>query len=184
MSKTPKYRSKHVFWDAINQVTISPDVAQELIKKNRNKRPENIWRFDSQHEFRVYLALIEIYGADRIIRQHKIVILPPSRCYPKGKNWRVDFAVTSKTPLGGYSFFVEAKGAFLPEFGSTLANLEQYDSMTFDRTYIIFDQKIPSDNKVVKALLNSDFKHHLLTLRTLKNRSSYDDSYRRFTVPD
>ena len=124
MPKKLKYKSRCVYWDLTKQVVIDPQDIKVYRQQGRLKLPNHLIRFDSVHEYKVYLELCRIYGANRIIRQYQLDILPPCFCYPKGKKWRVDFAILSSTSQGGYFCFVEAKGAFLPEFAHTLACLE------------------------------------------------------------
>ena len=171
MPGKPKYKAKYVFWDSKNEVVKSEHDINIYRCQGKLKLPEHIWRFDSQHEFKVYLQLVRMYGVSRIIRQFKLSIIPPGTCYPKGKSWRVDFAITSVTPLGGYSHYIEAKGAFLPEFGTTLACLEANNKMAFDRTLVIFSQKPSAKNRVIKALMDSPFQESLLSLQDLEKLS-------------
>jgi hypothetical protein len=168
MRATPKYKAKAVFFDSIKRVVIDRDEIDKYRPEGRLKLPEHITRFDSQHEFRVYLELCRMYGADRIIRQFPVRIFSPGYCYPKGKIWKVDFAVTNLKPHNGICHYVEAKGAFLPEFAYTLATLEQSDPVVFDRLYIIFGHSIPIENKVVRSLFNSNFGYQLLTLKEIE----------------
>lgn len=172
MSKTPKYKAKHVYWDEEKEVVINKETVDFLQQQNNNKRPEHIQRFDSQHEFRVYLELVRMFGANHIVRQQKVQILPESYCYPKGKFWRADFAVSTATSNALYDLLVEAKGAFLPEFANILANLEQHNPRAFIRTFIVFTSQLPKGNCVIRALQKSSFNKHLLTfneLQQLKN---------------
>lgn len=172
MAQSTKYRAKHVYWDASKRIVIAPEVAKELQAKNNNKRPDYIWRFDSQHELKVYRELVRMFGADRIIRQYTVEIVPESRCYPNGRKWRVDFAVIGNHRLFPYQWLVEAKGAFLPEFAVTLSFLEQFNINAFIRTFIIFTDEVPVKNQVVKSLMKTSFNSHLLTLKELEQLST------------
>ncbi len=168
MSKTPKFKAKPVFWDTKDKVVRS-EIDIEIYRCNgKLKLPEHIWRFDSQHEFKVYLELVRIFGAYRIKRQIPISLLPPRRCYPNGKTWKVDFAIDNGIASNEWTHFVEAKGAFLPEFATTLAILEDKDSWAFDNLFVIFNGKPPATNRVIKSLLKTDFKDHLLSLKELE----------------
>ena len=135
---------------------------------SRLKLPPSIWRFDSQHEFKVYLQLCRMYGKDRIVRQYPIAIVPPSCCYPSGKVWRVDFAIRSGISPYNPMLYLEAKGAFLTEFACVLSALEQYNIRKFYKVRIVFARELLVRNKVVKALLKSDFSKNLITLNELK----------------
>ncbi len=168
MAQITKYRAKHVYWDSKNCIVLGSDKIEQWRINGKLELPDHIWRFDSQHEFKVYLQLVRIFGVDRIVRQYKLQVMPPSCCFPSGKHWRVDFAIISKTPLGGYSHYIEAKGAFLPEFGNVLSNLELNNSRVFNRTWIIFTEQIPTRNKVVKTLSKTEHKSRLLTLKELE----------------
>ena len=63
---------------------------------------------------------------------------------------------------------VEAKGLFLPEFANTLSQLEINQSSLFDKTIIVFSQSIPTEKRVVKALVNSSLSKKRITLNQLK----------------
>ena len=168
MSKTPKFKAKPVFWDSRNKVVRS-GIDIEIYRCNgKLKLPEHIWRFDSQHEFKVYLELVRIFGADRIERQYHVDLFFPSKCYPNGKVWRCDFAIDNSPNKDEWTHFVEAKGAFLPEFATTLALVEDKESEVFDNLFIIFNSKPPATNRVIKSLLKTDFKDHLLSLKELE----------------
>jgi hypothetical protein len=168
MVTTPKYKAKHVFWDREKQIVVDSIDIERYRIKTCLKLPGAIVRFDSQHEFKVYLELGRMYGSNKVIRQFPVEIIPPGYCYPKGKNWKIDFAITSEHAYCGYSRLVEAKGAFLPEFASTLASFEQIHDSDFGKLIIVFPNSIPKDNKVVKALLKSEYAQNLLTLKELK----------------
>jgi hypothetical protein len=168
MGVTPKYSAKAVFFDSTKRVVIDRNEIDIYRSKGKLKLPEHITRFDSQHEFRVYLELCRMYGQGKVSRQFPVKIFPPGYCYPKGKNWKVDFYIDRDSSRFGSSVFVEAKGAFLPEFAHTLANLELIDHRAFRRLIIVFSRSIPIENKVIKALLNSDYGQNLLTLKELE----------------
>jgi hypothetical protein len=168
MRATPKYKAKAVFFDSIKRVVIDSNEIDKYRTKGRVKLPDGITRFDSQHEFKVYLELCRMYGERRVIRQYPIELITPGVCYPKGKVWKVDFAVTSFAPRDRNIHFVEAKGAFLTEFGYTLVNLEITQPDIFAKLCIIFSRSIPTESRVVKDLFNSNYGQNLLTLEELK----------------
>lgn len=167
-ASAPKYKAKPVYWDSETRVVTSSSFVSSFKRKGKLKLPKHIWRFDSQHEFRVYIELIRMYGAERILRQYPIEVLPPSLCYPKGKKWRADFVVVSLRSGILVESVVEAKGLFLPEFASILACLESSDKKLFDRTVIVFPSSIPTNVTMVKSLSLIDDSIRLCTLRHLK----------------
>lgn len=165
---TTKYSAKHVYWDAKKQVVLNVHDVEIYRCKGKLRLPSHYYRFDSQHEFKVYLELCRMYGESNVERQYPVKILPKGKCYPKGLTWKVDFTVCSKEKGQNLFYNVEAKGLFLPEFGKTLAMLEQCEPVDFKSLRIVFPNKIPTENKVVKALSKSDFASNLLTLKDLK----------------
>jgi hypothetical protein len=168
MTTTPKYKAKAVFWDTEKQGVVDSLTIQRYRTKGRLKLPDTITRFDSQHEFKVYLELCRMYGTEKVFSQFPVQIISPGWCYPRGKNWKIDFSIAGSQPYFGSSHFVEAKGAFLPEFAHTLASFEEGNDEAFRKLIIVFGNSIPKDNKVVKALLESEYAQNLLTLKELK----------------
>lgn len=168
MARTPKYKAKAVYWDSRNRTVVNPVLVERYRIEGKLRLPNHIWRFDSTHEFKVYLELVRMYGERRIERQVSIGIIPKCTCYPNGKKWRVDFVITKSRVNKQIYCLVEAKGAFLPEFASVLVNLEKEDIEKFKRTFIVFPGKIPNKNLVVKALLRSFFSKNLITLKDLR----------------
>jgi hypothetical protein len=163
-----KYKSKAVFWDLNKLIVISKERADECRFENNNKLPSHIVRFDSTHEFTVYLELSRIYGYHRIVRQHPLEIFPASVCYPRGKTWKVDFAIIAKTPPFAFTNFVEAKGVMMREFRGTLACLEQNNFEAFEKLSMVFPRTIPTDCTLVKTLFRSKHRNMLLTLPELR----------------
>jgi hypothetical protein len=168
MKTTPKYKAKPVFWDTKQEIVIDSSEVGKYRVKNRLKLPEHITRFDSQHEFKVYLELWRMYGGHRIKRQYPIEVIPSGRCYPKGKHWKVDFAITTSWSNPEISHYVEAKGALLPEFVNTLVQLEIAQSTIFENLCVVFGRSIPAENKVIKTLLNQYFTPYFCTLEELE----------------
>lgn len=168
MPATPKYKAKAVFFDLDKRTVVNKD--DVLVRRGKNSLvlPDNVTRFDSQHEFKVYLELCRMYGAENIVRQYPVEIYPPGLCYPKGKNWKVDFAIKAPYKLLKPYIFAEAKGAFLPEFAHTLASVECYQPEVFDDLYIVFGSSFPIENRVISSLVNSSFEYRLLTLKELQ----------------
>ncbi|NJL51411.1 MAG: hypothetical protein HC930_02900 [Hydrococcus sp. SU_1_0] len=168
-ARTPKYKSQAVFWNTVTNVVVPKQSVEQYRKGNRLELPRCIERFDSQHEFKVYLELVRMYGAECIIKQYPLEIIAPGYCYPKGKLWKVDFAILQTPASYAPSLYVEAKGVFLPEFGHTLASFEQTDPETFYQLFVVFTDKLPIENLVVKNLLKSPCKNQLMTLKQLKD---------------
>lgn len=168
MPKGEKYSAKQVYYCLQTRTVLnSRDV--ELYRVNgRLKLPSHINRFDSQHEFKVYLELVRIYGVRRILFQVPVRIVPPSLCYPDGKSWRVDFAITKYPDIQTNMFLIEAKGLITSEFAYTLTLLEQNNSESFDKLRIIFSTKIPYRNQIINALAKTDYAKNLFTLKNLK----------------
>ena len=163
-----KYSAKHVYWDTKKQVVRSIHDIEIYRCKGRLKLPKHITRFDSQHEFKVYLELCRMYGEHRVRRQTPVEIIPPGRCYPAGKTWKVDFAIANRFYPLRVNCYVEAKGYFIPAFGDTLAMLETSDAYQLDDLYLIFPEAIPTDKKVIKSLQKSGLSANLLTLNDLR----------------
>lgn len=169
-AKTPKYKAKKVFWNTITQTVVGSQFIEGYRKPNgRLDIPNCIQRFDSQHEFKVYLELVRMYGDERVFPQYPIEIVQMGSCYPNGKTWKIDFAIREGKLSYLPNLFVEAKGAFLPEFAFTLAACEAVNPAIFDNLHIVFSDKIPTENRVIKNLLKSTFKHNLMTLKQLKD---------------
>jgi hypothetical protein len=171
-NKTTKFKAHYVYWDVVNRSVINPSFIEQFRVKGRVKLPDNIIRFDSQHEFKVYLELIRIYGVHRVVRQHPIRIITPGFCYGNGKTWKVDFAIRSENQLRKYDYYIEAKGAVLSEFKFALALLEEKSFPKFKKLVIVFPRSIPSDDKVIARLKNSCFRTNLLTFKELERLTS------------
>ena len=168
MKTIPKYKARAVFWDTKQEIVIDSSEVERYRIKDRLKLPEHITRFDSQHEFKVYLRLCWMYGEHRIKRQHPIEVVPPGRCYPKGKTWKVDFAITTSWSNPKISHYVEAKGALLPEFVNTLVQLEIAQPNVFEKLSIVFGRSIPTENKVIHSLSYRNHVPYFCTLEELK----------------
>jgi hypothetical protein len=164
-----KYRAKPVYWNLATKTVVHPSSTEQFRRNNRLQLPDCICRFDSQHEFKVYLELVRMYGASNIVRQYPLEVFPEGYCYPRGKTWKVDFAIRHNEISNLPSIFLEAKGAFLPEFAYTLAALELNNPDNFDRLYIVFPSKLPDENKVLTNLLKSPIAKQLITFTELQN---------------
>jgi hypothetical protein len=164
-----KYQSKVVFWDRNKQAVICKVTADKYRLENKDKLPDYIFRFDSTHEFCVYLELVRMYGDVRVVRQHPLEIFPKSFCYPNGKKWKVDFAIINNAVPDYPIRYVEAKGMLLNEFRCTLGAFEQNDLDRFKRLRLVFPKAIPVETNLIKALFYSDRQSMLLTLPELKH---------------
>jgi hypothetical protein len=98
-------------------------------------------------------------------------IFPKSVCYPNGKTWRVDFAITAEGMSRPFSNFVEAKGVMMREFRTTLACLEQNNFPAFKCLSLVFPKTVPTDCILVKTLSHSKYQDMLLTLPELRQLS-------------
>jgi hypothetical protein len=168
---TQKYRSKAVYWNLITKTVMSINWMEQYRVNGKLQIPKCIARFDSQHEFKVYLELVRMYGEDCIIRQYPVDIINPCYCYPRGKTWRVDFGIQFSPASYLPHIYVEAKGAFLPEFATTLAMCEMTNPHLFKDLFIVFGNNYPQNSQVLKNLLKSDMHSNLLTLPELKDLS-------------
>jgi hypothetical protein len=168
---TQKYRSKAVYWNLVTKTVMSINWMEQYRVNDKLLIPKCIARFDSQHEFKVYLELVRMYGEDCIIRQFPVDICNSCYCYPKGKTWKVDFAIQFSPASYLPHRFVEAKGAFLPEFATTLAMCEMTNPDLFSNLFIVFGNKYPKNSQVLKNLLKSDMRSNLLTFPELKDLS-------------
>ena len=165
-----KFKAKYVYWDSKNQRVIDCYEADKLRFGKQDTLPKHIRRFDSRHEFKVYLELIRIYGIRRIKTQVHINLLPRGLCFPRGKTWKVDFAIVEHYDQSVYCKYVEAKGMITREFVYTLACLEAYKPIIFNNLSLVFTRNIPKDNSVIRALSKTHWNDNLLTLEILQNR--------------
>lgn len=163
-----KYHAKYVHWNSVTRTVLDSNLANRLRSGKQRRLPEYVKRFDSQHEFRVYLELIRIYGENRVKKQTLINILPPGLCYPKGKGWKVDFAITDPVFDHRHHCFIEAKGVVTREFIYTLACLEAYKPQVFNNLYLVFPHRIPTNNRTINGLKKTYWNEQLLTLKDLK----------------
>lgn len=165
MANKLKYRSSPVFWDLLSRRVIDTSEVEKYRSKGRLKLPNHIQRFDSTLEFNVYQKLVDLFGANRIVMQHPLLIFPPGYCYPKGKKWRVDFAIKFSPNSNSFVLFVEAKGAILPDFRHTLSALENHDDRSFSRLRIVFGHGVPQDSAFIRNLLKTDFERNLYSFK-------------------
>ena len=168
MSTKLKYGSKPVVWDLTRECVVSSNNLEIYRKGGKLKLLNGLVKFDSTHEFKVYLELIRIYGAKRVDLHYPIEAIPKGQCYPNGKTWKVDFAIRRNSLYPKHICYVEAKGIFTTEFTYTLAFLEQTNYTAFKNLFVVFPSKMPERNRVVKNLLRSSCSSNLLTLNQLK----------------
>lgn len=167
-TSSKKYHSKQVFYDLRKRVILDSKYLQHYKVNRRYVLPDHIYRFDSTLEFKTWLELVRIFGLERVERQYPLQVIPSGYCYPYGKKWHVDFAIRADRIHPGYIHYVESKGVFLPEFGWTLAALEQNNHEAFNKLRIVFSAKVPHKIFAVKALLKTEYAKNILTLGELK----------------
>ena len=160
-----KYKSCVVHWDSKAWRVIDKQDADKQRSGKQKRLPEHIYRFDSTLEFNVYLKLIKMYSVSRVKRQHPVLYIPPGECYPKGKLWKVDFAIRSSTYEHDYSFYIEAKGAITADFRDKMPILEHTNPEVFRRLFLIFGSRIPVKSKVVRNLLATKHIRQIYTLK-------------------
>lgn len=160
-----KYKSKIVHWDAKQGGVISKREADALREGKRNRLPPYIYRFDSTLEFCVYIKLLNLFPPNRIKRQVPVELIPKGQCHPKGKTWKVDFAITYPNKDSSM-FYVEAKGRITPEFRNTLPILEHTNPEVFNKLILVFGSKIPHENRVIANLLSKKFISRIHTLKS------------------
>lgn len=163
-----KYSAKYVYWDTQKQVVLPPSDIEIHRYNGRLKLPKHIVRFDSHHEFRVYIELCRMYGSKCISRQYKVKTIEPCTCYPTGKYWKVDFAVSLPGSMFFYDYLIEAKGVITSEFINNLVLIEQTGFEAFESLYIVFPHIVPANNKVIKALQNNGWEQRLFTFKQFR----------------
>ena len=168
MNSGRKFKNKVVFWNLQTSCVVSSQEVEHYRTKNKLKLPKHIIRFDSTHEFKVYLELCRMYGSNRVLRQHEVKIAPPSLCYPNGKTWRCDFAINGFEETDYYEYLVEAKGLFMPEYGYILSMLETHCPFAFYRLRTVFVDEIPIKKRIVQSLMKSEVRGNLITFKKLQ----------------
>ena len=168
MTEKRKYRNKPVYWDTEKRRTVSRAKAEAKKTHGQFRFPKNVLRFASTLEFNVYLELCRMYGADNIHCQYPVPVANPGYLFPKGRTWRVDFAISAIKDSDNITHLVEAKGLWLPEFTYTLALFEQKAPSEFLKLRIVMGTEIPTERRVVASLYDSNFKNNLLVYEDLK----------------
>ena len=161
-----KYNTKLVFWNAQTSSVIAKQQADAQRDKQKGRLPEHIYRFDSVLEFQVYLHLNSMYPSHRIKRQVPVTLIPSGKCHPKGKKWRIDFAITYSSCDSSVMHYIEAKGRITPEFRNTLPILEITNPDVFNKLFLVFGRKIPTENRVVNNLLSTKLVSHVYSFQT------------------
>ena len=72
-----------------------------------------------------------------------------------------DFMISQPNRPSTPMLYVEAKGVINKEFEFILSVLEQNNPIAFHTLYIVFADKIPSSNQVIKNLLTTAFGNHI-----------------------
>lgn len=156
-----KYGAKQVYYDWQSDYVLTKEAVEQYRRGKRVNLPFWIHRFDSQHEFRVFNKLKDMYGKDRIQLQIPVRLFSHTLCHKNGKDWKVDFMVTDgNNPLIPLCY-VEAKGVMNKEFEFILSVLEQNNPRVFNNLHIVFADKIPSRNQVIKNLLTTNFANRI-----------------------
>ena len=119
------------------------------------KFKERYTRFDSLFEMEVYGLLLKHFPKERIGLQVPIQLVPPCICFPKGKMWRVDFAIYSNEKPQTIIRLVEVKGMWMEAFTSNLALLELVAISAFKKLDIVVCE-IPKGKTIVKQFLDSN----------------------------
>lgn len=166
--RSNKYQAKYVYWNTEKQVVIHPIDVEIYRCHGKLKLPKQVVRFDSQHEFRVYLELIRMYGVKGVKRQVKVNVFKKTVCYPNSKQWKVDFAIDHCLQDSRPSLYIEAKGFLTTDFINTLALLEVFNEDAWNSLFIVFPDKIPTHNKTIDSLLKNGWKDCILTLKQFK----------------
>ena len=165
MASFNKYKAHPVYWDRETRSVITrASLPKHYQKYGKLNLPEHILYFASKFEFQVYQALVKLYGVNAVIHQYPLPIISEGKCYPIGKDWRIDFAVKPSIDSSFPIMLVEAKGRLTETFTRNLAFLEQTNPTAFARFYLLFHRAIPKGNKLIKNLMNTDVKDRILTL--------------------
>lgn len=163
---TNKYSARVVFWDNQRMCVTSKQQADSLRVGKQKRLPSHIFRFDSKLEFEVYLHLLKMYPANRIRRQVPLPLIRKGLCYPRGKPWKIDFAITWNFNKNHIYRYVEAKGIVTSDFRNILPVLEQNNPEAFSKLILVFGSSIPTKNRIISNLLASKKKRDMYTLRT------------------
>ena len=177
MALANKYKAHSVYWDLEAQSIVQKtDLLKRYQKYGKLNLPEHISYFASKFEFQVYQALVKLYGVNAVIHQYPLPIISEGKCYPIGKDWKIDFAVKPSIDSSFPIMLVEAKGRLTETFTRNLAFLEQTNPTAFERFYLLFHRAIPQGNKLIRNLMSTDVKDRILTLSQFlqKQVTSYE----------
>ncbi len=165
MALANKYKAHSLYWDLEAQSIVQKtDLLKRYQKYGKLNLPEHISYFASKFEFQVYQALVKLYGVNAVIHQYPLPIISEGKCYPIGKDWKIDFAVKPSIDSSFPIMLVEAKGRLTETFTRNLAFLEQTNPTAFERFYLLFHRAIPQGNKLIRNLMSTDVKDRILTL--------------------
>ncbi len=177
MAKANKYQARSVYWNVETQ-TVVDRASWSIPYQKSGKLPPNIVYFASTFEFKVYQALVDLYGVNSVIHQYPLPIISKCKCYPLGQDWRIDFAIKPSIKEAFPTMLVEAKGYPTETFTKNLAFLEQTNPTAFERFYLLFHKAIPKGNKLIKNLLSTDVKDRILTLSQFVRNKATNEAYR------
>lgn len=168
MTANLKYKSISVYWDVFSRTVVPRERIEKYRIGRKIRLPLHILHFASKHEFSVYLELLKVFPSSQIIPQCPIQILPPSKCYPNGKKWKVDFAIKKPSPELGVIALVEAKGIVTREFLFSICCFEQSQhSELFDRLWLVFPTDNFPRNQLIKNLQKSDFGDRIIATKDI-----------------
>ncbi len=150
MKKESKFSAKSLYYHPQSQQFYSKIETKQL---NSLARRELIF-FPSTHEFKVYRALLSLADKFFLEVHPKVQIIPPKvlKTFPQGKKWTVDFLLRDKDDRT-ITALIEAKGIISKDFPLILALLELHNKELFDKTWLIFPSKIPTQCQVIKNLI-------------------------------
>lgn len=163
MAAKLKYKSVAVYWDGLKRRVITKDEVEKYRLGNKVRLPLHILYFSSRHEFTVYLELLKVFPSERIIVQYPVEVLPPSACYPRGKTWKIDFAVLSKGEEQKVIALIEAKGCVTVDFAFSIACFEQRNKSWFNKLWLVFDKSSKASHRLIKNLCKTDMRHRIVT---------------------
>ena len=184
MSKN-KYNAQGVYWNCNERREPTHKELSHYLSLGKYQRTKvnDIVYFASRFELELYLELIGIFGFNYVIHQYSIPLFPEGRCYPRGRNWTIDFAI-KKPREKSLLMLVESKGYPTEAFLSNLATLEAVDPLLFSKLTIVFRSDIPNflilqnlretndHHRFGKVLTLSEFKEKYYTNRRKNNESA------------
>ena len=163
-----KYKAKLVYYSPSKNRQLTKNEIQAYKSYGINSGFADAIKFDSYHEYKVYLSLRNSYIISEVIPHPKIEILSKKdklACFPTGKRWAVDFIARGhhKETL----MLVEAKGVITQEFPFILAMLEKYHRELFGKLWLVFPNRIPKCY-LIQNLLRRQNQPNMPRIVTLK----------------